>query len=527
MKNTNSAKCPDWLRTAAFYQVYPQSFRDTNADGIGDLPGVIEKLPYIRSLGCNAIWLNPVFESPFQDAGYDVSDYRRVAARYGTNADLKWLFRKAHQLGMRVILDLVAGHTSVEHPWFKASASQEPNEFTNRYVWAPGDVFFQESKLNVVAGFSERDNAYVPNYYYFQPSLNYGFARQDQSWQLPPDHPDVLAVREEMKDIMRFWLDRGADGFRVDMAHSLVKNDPEKKETSRFWREVRGMFDKRYPEAVLVSEWFDPPTAIRAGFHVDFVSRPGFHKLFRVDPYFRKQGGGDASAFIRDYLEQLEKTVRLGFVSLPTSNHDWCRLTLGRTAEEMRVAMAFLLTMPGVPFIYYGEEIGLAHAEEYVAKEGGYSRNGARRPMQWDGSKCAGFSAAPPAKHFLPLDPSPDRPDVARQERDPNSLLHLVRKLLTLRREHPALGNCGGFEPVSTKGYPLVFRRHLGKETVLVAVNPCKQPVSIRLPATSRFSEILVSGAVLRPIGRGSELSMEGRSFGIWEGLKTHCKDSP
>ena len=516
MKNTNSAKVPKWLRTAVFYQVYPQSFRDTNADGIGDLPGVIEKLPYIRSLGCNAIWLNPVFESPFQDAGYDVSDYRRVAARYGTNADLKRLFSKAHKLGIRVILDLVAGHTSVEHPWFKASASPEPNKFTNRYVWAPGDAFFQESKLNIVAGFSDRDNAYVPNYYYFQPSLNYGFAKQEKSWQLPPDHPDVLAVREEMKDIMRFWLDRGADGFRVDMAHSLVKNDPHKKETSRFWREVRGMFDADYPEAVLVSEWFNPPVSIGAGFHVDFVPPAGFHRLFRVDPYFQKEGGGDAAGFIGQYGELLEKTSRLGLMSLPTSNHDWCRLTLGRTSEELRVAMAFLLTMPGVPFIYYGEEIGLAHAEVYIAKEGGYSRNGARRPMQWDTSKNAGFSDAPASKHYLPLDTSPARPNVADQDNDPASLLNLVRKLLALRTDHPALGNCGGFAPVSAKGYPLVFRRLLGKESVLVAVNPRAQPASVRLPAAAPLNELLASRAVLRPSGRGSDLRMEGLSFGIW-----------
>ncbi len=520
MKSPQSRRCPVWLSRAAFYQVYPQSFRDTDADGVGDLAGVEEKLPYIRSLGCNAVWLNPVFVSPFQDAGYDVSDYRRVASRYGTNSDLKRLFRRAHDLGMKVVLDLVAGHTSVAHPWFKASASSKPNKFTNRYIWAPGDVFFQESKLNVVAGYSERDNAYVPNYYYFQPSLNYGFAKPDpgQRWQMPTDHSDVVAVREEMKDIMRFWLDRGADGFRVDMAHSLVKNDPGKRETSRFWREVREMFDADYPEAVLISEWFDPPTAIRAGFHVDFASRNTFHRLFRADPYFCKGGGGDAAEFFRVYAEHLEATRRRGYISLPTSNHDWCRLSMGRTPEELRVAFAFLLTMPGVPFIYYGEEIGLWHAGDYVAKEGGYSRNGARRPMQWDASRNAGFSDAPASMHYLPLDPSPGRPSVAGQEGDPDSLLQFVRKLLALRTAYPALGNCGDIQAIHVKPrqYPIAYLRKSGAETALVAVNPSAAPAEARIRCRPPRATLLERGARLLPASGASCLQMEGLSYGVW-----------
>lgn len=518
MKKPSCRRCPAWLSRAVFYQVYPQSFRDTNADGIGDLSGVAEKLPYIKSLGCDAVWLNPVFESPFQDAGYDVSDYRRVASRYGTNADLKRLFRRAHELGMKVVLDLVAGHTSVEHPWFKASSQAKPNKFTNRYIWAPGDVFFQESKLNVVAGYSERDNAYVPNYYYFQPSLNYGFAKPEQRWQMPTDHPDVVAVREEMKDIMRFWLDRGADGFRVDMAHSLVKGDPGKRETSRFWREVRGMFDADYPEAVLISEWFDPPTAIRAGFHVDFASRDTFHRLFRAKPYFCKDGAGDAAEFFRVYAEHLEATRRRGYISLPTSNHDWCRLSLGRTAEELRVALAFLLTMPGVPFIYYGEEIGLAHAGEYVAKEGGYSRNGARRPMLWDASRNAGFSDAPAPLHYLPLDSSPARPSVAGQESDPDSLLQLVRKLLALRASYPALGNCGDIRPVHAKPrqYPLAYLRKSGAETALVAVNPSAGPADIRIRCRAPRANLLARGARILPASGAVCLQMDALSYGVW-----------
>lgn len=508
---------PSWLSEAVIYQVYPQSFFDSNGDGTGDLPGLIEKLPHIRSLGCNAVWVNPVFESPFRDAGYDVSDYRKVASRYGTNGDLKRLFLTAHEMGMRVILDLVAGHTSTEHPWFRASASAKPNRYSNWYVWAPGDVFFQESKLNVVAGYSERDNAYIPNYFYFQPSLNYGFAQPEKPWQLPVDHPDVLAVRAEMRAIMRFWLDQGADGFRVDMAHSLVKNDPGKIETSKFWREIREMFDADYPDAVLISEWFDPPAAIGAGFHIDFVSRPSFHELFRENPYFRSGGGGDASRFLKDFCTQLGKTKGLGLLGIPTSNHDWCRLTLGRTEEEVRVALAFLLTLPGVPFIYYGEEIGLAHATEYVAKEGGYSRNGARRPMQWDGSRNAGFSTAPPAEHYLPLDKSPTRPNVARQETDPDSILRLVRRLLALRKSEAALGNTGKFEPLpyGEGEYPLAFVRSKGRSRILAAFNPRGQAGACRIPADWQLDALHLHN-VSNPAHAGL-LQMPGLSFGLWK----------
>ena len=341
---------PSWLANAIFYEVYPQSFLDTNGDGIGDLPGVIAKLDYIRSIGCDAIWLNPCFESPFGDAGYDVSDFYKVAPRYGTNADLKRLFKEAHERGMRVCLDLVAGHTSIEHPWFKESAKATKNKFSNWYVWTDNVWKGAGPGLSTVRGFSDRDGSYVTNFFHFQPALNFGFANPDpaEPWQLPVTHPDVKAVRREMMNIMRFWLDMGADGFRVDMASSLVKGDTEFKETMAFWNQIRATYDREYPEAILIAEWSFPSRAIPAGFHVDFMihfGTPAYTSLFRSElerdvfadkmaygqSYFDKSGRGNIRQFLDIYLEHYEATRELGYISIPTGNHDISRISLGRT----------------------------------------------------------------------------------------------------------------------------------------------------------------------------------------------------
>src|SRR5512146_2276410 len=216
---------PEWLEKAIIYEIYPQSFYDTNGDGIGDLPGVIAKLDYVKSLGANAIWLNPCFESPFGDAGYDISDFYKVAPRYGTNEDLRRLFEEAKKRGIRVVLDLVAGHTSVECEWFKQSARHERNEYSDWYIWTPNLFNWGPagSRHQFIAGMTERVGGYLPNFFPFQPALNYGFANPDpdQPWQQPVDAPGPRAVRAEMRNIMRFWLELGASGFRVDMALSL------------------------------------------------------------------------------------------------------------------------------------------------------------------------------------------------------------------------------------------------------------------------------------------------------------------
>jgi maltose alpha-D-glucosyltransferase/alpha-amylase len=197
---------PKWLGNAVFYEIYPQSFYDSNGDGIGDIQGIIQKLDYVKELGCNALWLNPCFDSPFKDAGYDVRDFKKVAPRYGSNEDLFRLFDEAHKRDMRVLLDLVAGHTSEEHQWFLESKKIDPcGEFKNRYIWTDSWFFWGLEGLKFVAGEAERDGCYIINFFKSQPALNYGFRECREKWQLPPEHPDCIATREALKDVMRFW----------------------------------------------------------------------------------------------------------------------------------------------------------------------------------------------------------------------------------------------------------------------------------------------------------------------------------
>lgn len=485
-------KTPGWLSKAVFYEIYPPSFCDGNGDGIGDLPGILAKLDYIQSLGCNALWINSCWESPFCDGGYDVSDFYKVAPRYGTNADMEKLFAACHKRGMRVILDLVAGHTSVEHPWFKASAQARRNKYTNWYIWT--DSVWDGAGcdgMESIRGFGDRDGSYISNYFAFQPALNYGFAKPDPAkpWQLPVSHPDVQALHRELRRLMKYWLDRGADGFRVDMASTLIKRDEGFKAVSRFWRGVRQWFDREFPEAALVAEWSNPEAAIKAGFHNDFLIHFGteaYTKLFRAESsrdvvlrkrdghsFFSREGRGNIREFLDVYLKHYHATRHLGFISLPSGNHDIGRLSHDRSEEDMKVAWTFLLTMPGIPYIYYGDEIGMRYLKN-LSKEGGYGRTGARTPMQWDNTINAGFSTASPDKLYLPIDPAKSRPTVAAQEARGDSLLQFVRGLIRLRTENTALHGEGDFIPLYAEAekYPLVYLRRNCSQAILVALNP-------------------------------------------------------
>ena len=390
-----------WLDNAVFYEIYPQSFHDTNADGIGDLQGIIEKLDYIKELGCNALWLNPCFTSPFGDAGYDVADYYTIAPIYGTNADAKRLFEEVHKRDMHILLDLVPGHTSVEHKWFKESMKAEKNEFTDRYVWTDS-VWESPEDMASIRGISDRDGACAVNFFSMQPALNYGYYKPEKSWQQSVDAPGPKATLEEMKNVMRFWLTMGCDGFRVDMAGSLVKNDEDGKGTIGLWKKVRSFLDEEFPDAAMVSEWGEPDKSLQGGFHMDFLLHFGpshYNDLFRCEyPYFTREGKGDISQFVAKYLENYEKSEKKGLICIPSGNHDMDRLARTLDQEEMKVAFAFLLSMPGAPFIYYGDEIGMRYVEGLTSVEGGFNRTGSRSPMQWDNSVNAGFSAAPSEK---------------------------------------------------------------------------------------------------------------------------------
>ena len=491
---------PEWLKKAVFYQIYPQSYYDSNDDGIGDIPGIIRKLDYLESLGVTGLWLNPCFVSPFSDAGYDVADYRKVAPRYGTNDDLKQLFTEAGERGIRVLLDLVPGHTSIEHPWFQASARAERNDFTDYYIWNTSIWEVPQSDLPIVRGYGDRDGGYITNFFYTQPALNFGFTHPDKnlSWMQPVDAPGPQKVRQEIRDIMQFWLEMGASGFRVDMAASLVKRDPDKIETARFWTWIREWMDAEYPEAVIIAEWGHPDQAIPAGFHMDFLlgfDNPGIVSLFRKrgvgawrDPYgwpfFDESGHGDIRQFVDMYVNYLSKVGNQGYMALLTGNHDeHPRLANGKSMAMLKLIHLFLLTMPGTPFIYYGDEIGMQY-RKLPSKEGGYERTGARTPMQWANAKNAGFSNAPADKLYLPVSEAPGRPTVAAQESDPDSLLNRVRSLIRTRKALPALQADGDFKVIYAESgkLPFVYLREKAGQKLMVALNPSDKAVSVDLP---------------------------------------------
>ena len=480
---------PEWLNDAVFYEIYPQSFFDSNGDGIGDLNGILMKLPYIRDLGCNALWINPCFDSPFKDAGYDVRDYCRVAPRYGTNEDLYRLFEQAHRMGIRVLLDLVPGHTSEEHPWFRESAKAEPNELSGRYIWTD---FWIKGIPNhpYIGGETPRNGTYMLNFFKCQPALNYGWKNPTEAWQCGIDDPDARATRQALQEVMRFWLDRGCDGFRVDMADSLVKeDDPDKSCTCRIWREIREMLDRDYPEAVLVSEWSNPQQALNsAGFHADFYLDHwynGYHSLLRLTEdgtdrsFFKKDAESDIFRFLQDYLPKYETSKNAGMISFLTCNHDTPRLAPRLSERELQLAYSVIFTLPGVPFLYYGDEIGMRYKEGLPSKEGGYTRTGSRTPMQWDRSRNMGFSTAPENMLYLPTDPAPDAPCVADAE-GREGLYETLRTVLRIRHETSDLQAEGMFSVLyAERGDPLfVYRRG----SRIAAVNPSGRTRSAVIP---------------------------------------------
>ena len=514
----------NWIKDAIFYEIYPQSFFDSNGDGIGDLRGIIQKLDYVKSLGCNAIWMNPCFDSPFKDAGYDVRNYKLVAPRYGTNEDLRELFRAAHEKGIRILLDLVPGHTSEENPWFLESSQAEENPLSSRYIWTD-NAFARGDGMPFIGGETPRNGTYIINFFKSQPALNYGYREiREPRWQMPIDHPACLATREAMKDIMRFWLDMGCDGFRVDMADSLVKNDGEDKlATMEVWKDIAGSIHAEYPEAALVSEWNKPRQALNCGFDMDFFldwRGNGYSILLRdydIPPfggevtennsYFKVTANRDISRFLEDYLPQYEDTKDRGLWCLITGNHDTLRVAPMLDDQERRLAFSFLFTMPGAPFLYYGDEIGMPY-RWVPTKEGGYQRTGSRTPMQWSMEKNMGFSTGNPEDLYLPVGDMENAPIVAQQELDPDSMLNFMRKLIALRKSQEDLGSDRPFEVYSAVHGSRLFAYRRG--ALLLAVNPSADDIALELDG--RYDSIFSVGE--HEIA-GNTLTMKAQSFVI------------
>lgn len=486
-RGVSGVDSPSWLADTVLYQIYPQSFADTDGNGIGDLRGIIEHLDHLQWLGVGAIWVNPVFPSPLTDAGYDIADYTGVHPRYGAEDDVSRLVEAARSRGIRVLFDLVAGHTSDQHGWFLDSLHDDTD---HRYVWATPDQLPDDGTLpeDFVASPGPRAGAFLKNYYDTQPAINYGYARMnpDEPWRRPVDAEGPMRNRAAICEVMDHWLRLGISGFRCDLAATLVKDDPGWVETGKLWGELRDWVRRHHPDAVLISEWGDPATSVPAGFDADFylpVNGPGdgapWKSLWHENPYFGAEGTGTAKIFVDAWTEATEDIGR-GRIMLPTANHDSAnRLNDGvRTPEELPAAFAFLLTWPTIPAMYYGEEIGMRMIEGLPDVEGSAGRQRNRTPMQWNAGPNAGFSGAPAEDLYIPIDPDPNRPTVEAQRRDPGSLLHFVRRLLALRKRYPELGTQADVR-VFSDGYPLTYLRG---DRFLVTVNPRRDPATITVP---------------------------------------------
>ena len=451
---------PEWLRDGVIYQVYPSSYKDSDGNGIGDIRGVISELDYIESLGVRAIWFNPLFVSGWIDGGYDVIDFYRVDPRFGTNNDMVELIEKAHAEGIKVMLDLVAGHTSDKHPWFIQSSQDTNLQYSDYYIWsdrlpdakAEKDLetmlkdpnYMQNTIGKWMKSEYPRNKFYMKNFYACQPSLNYGYANPDPSrpWEQGVDAPGPKAVRQELKDIIAFWYGKGVDGFRVDMANSLVKNDKDKKEIMNLWREIREWSDKNYPDHVLMAEWGSPKYCLAAGYNIDMDlnstkahnRRMYFDRKHQADggSYFSLNGGQPsvkdlygnawpedkidsrttAAEMLKEYYDYftdcLESTETMGYFATITGNHDHLRINMGarNTPDQLNVMLTWVLTMP-MPILYYGDEIGMRSLVDLPNVEGanhnGKERSGARTPMQWTSGETAGFSTCSPDKLYLPV----------------------------------------------------------------------------------------------------------------------------
>lgn len=451
---------PEWLRDGVIYQVYPSSYKDSDGNGIGDIRGVISELDYIESLGVMAIWFNPLFVSGWIDGGYDVIDFYRVDPRFGTNNDMVELIEKAHAKGIKVMLDLVAGHTSDKHPWFIQSSQDTNLQYSDYYIWsdrlpdakAERDLetmlkdpnYMQNTIGKWMKSEYPRNKFYMKNFYACQPSLNYGYANPDPSrpWEQGVDAPGPKAVRQELKDIIAFWYGKGVDGFRVDMANSLVKNDKDKKEIMNLWREIREWSDKNYPDHVLMAEWGSPKYCLAAGYNIDMDlngtkahnRRMYFDRKHQADggSYFSLNGGqpsvkdlygnawpedkidskATAAEMLKEYYDHftdcLEITETMGYFATITGNHDHLRINMGarNTPDQLKVMLTWVLTMP-MPILYYGDEIGMRSLVDLPNVEGanhnGKERSGARTPMQWTSGETAGFSTCSPDKLYLPV----------------------------------------------------------------------------------------------------------------------------
>ncbi|MBN2044241.1 MAG: maltose alpha-D-glucosyltransferase [Anaerolineales bacterium] len=511
-----------WYQTAIFYEVHIRAYMDGNGDGHGDLAGLTQKLDYIKDLGVDCIWILPHYPSPLKDDGYDISDYYGIHPDYGNLDDFKALVEAVHARGLKIVVDLVMNHTSDRHEWFRQSRSSRDSPYRDYYVWSDTDERYQEARIIFLdtepSNWSWDEGSgqyYWHRFYASQPDLNY-------------DNP---AVEAEMFRVAEFWLELGVDGFRADAVPYLYEregtNCENLPETHAFLQRLRKFMDERYPGRIILSEANQWPEDVRPYFADGNEVHMNFH--FPLMPrVFMALKSGD----IRPVVEILERTPEI------PENCQWCtflrnhdeltlemvipeerewmwaeyapeprmRLNLGirrRLAplldnDKRKILLAFslLMTLPGTPVLYYGDEIGMG--DNIWLRD----RDGVRTPMQWDSTPHAGFSAGPAESLYAPVIDDPvygyRRVNVADQIDDPDSTFSLVRQMIARRKSVTALGK-GSFEWAANTGNPALaaFWRSLGDQKVLVVHNLIGQvqSASISIPegVSGRLVEIFTA----------------------------------
>jgi maltose alpha-D-glucosyltransferase/alpha-amylase len=538
---------PLWYKDAVFYQLHVKSFADSNADGIGDFRGLTSKLEHLAALGVDCLWLQPMYPSPFRDDGYDISDYTSIHPSYGTLHDFTEFLERAHGLGLRVIIELVLNHTSDQHVWFQEARSSPDNPRRDWYVWSDTDdryrgvrIIFIDTELSNWAWDPVSKAYYWHRFFSHQPDLNY-------------DNP---AVREEIWKVMQFWLDLGVDGFRVDAVPYLVEREGTScenlPETHAVLKELRARVDANFTGKVLLAEANMWPEDVRPYFGDGDEFHMSFH--FPIMPrMFMALRLEDRKPLI-DIIERTPSIPEPCQWGLFLRNHDeltlemvtdlerqymWdeyaqdprARINLGirrRLAplldgdrRRIELMIGLLMSLPGSPILYYGDEIGMGD-NVYLG-----DRNSVRTPMQWSSGVNAGFSTADPERLWLPLVQNAvfgyQAVNVESQQRNPTSLLNWLRRLIEVRKQARIFGR-GSIEFLKPDNHRvLAFTRTLGRETILVVSNLAGTAQAVDLDLSRLAGAIpieMFGGSIFPRIGTAPYVMMMGPYDFYWFRLR-------
>ena len=525
VKETQQKK---WWKEAIVYQIYPRSFKDTDGDGIGDIKGIIEELDYIKSLGVTAIWLNPIYESPNFDNGYDVSDYRAIAKEYGGMEAFDTLLEEMHKRDLKIIMDIVVNHSSWEHPWFKASRSSRDNPYRDYYHWWPAEKGKPNYRYSL---FDDKGDAWaydsITDAYY----LHY-FAKQqpDLNWSNPK-------VKEEVIDILKFWSEKGVDGFRLDAFQFAAKDTtfpkfPEgyEKDFIQYYAMQEGlhdylklMYDEVFSKYNVMSVAEGAGRNFKEAHELVDADRNELSMAYAFDAVDLPNKEGYSPKIFKEVFTKWDNEFsEKGWISIFLSNHDQARLVSRFTDdnEEFRAVSAkmlhtFLLSMRGTPYLYYGDELGMTNIyfdsiEQYddistinsykkTLSEGGdgetflkhaskFSRDNGRTPMQWNASEKGGFTTGTP---WLPVNENTKTINVVAQNEDSNSILNHFRAMTALRTSNPVL-IYGDYELLDTEDQIYAYLRSYEGQKVLVVLNYSKENSTLDL-SNYKWSDTLIN----------------------------------